>query len=374
MATKLKLGTNNNWATKVDKLLAYNDENGNFKPIEFDADRDSTSTRVNKAGLVENVEANRPRVQFSGNNGYLLLEPTRTQLAEYTNGISSANGYGLTNGTLATDSHTAPDGSNDASTFQATSSNGQFQKVKIGSSGVQYTVSVYVKRKTGTGTVYLRAIENTNTAVTVTNEWTRVSLTVTSTSTNLRYGMALATSGDEIYVWGFQIEAGNYATSLIPNISTGQITRTQDRCFNGGDVNLFNLTEGTFFIDVNPFIPTANTNIGISNGTDAQKIVFIFQSNGTQVRTFSSGGVSEFDSLTFNQRNKIAVSFKTNEYKIFINGTKVGTDTSASVPTGMNRLNFSNRTNTASYFEGEIYQTMVFNEALSDSELIALTS
>ena len=62
MATKLKLGTDNNWATKVDKLLAYNDENGNFKPIQFDADRDSTSTRVNKAGLIENVEANIPIV------------------------------------------------------------------------------------------------------------------------------------------------------------------------------------------------------------------------------------------------------------------------------------------------------------------------
>ena len=125
---------------------------------------------------------------------------------------------------------------------------------------------------------------------------------------------------------------------------------------------------------MNPFIPSANTTIGISNGTDAQKIVFIFQSNGTQVRTFSSGGVNQYDNLTFNQRNKIAVSFKTNEYKIFINGTNVGTDTFASVPTGMNRLNFSNRSNSLSHFEGEIIATKIYNEALSDSELATLTT
>jgi hypothetical protein len=110
MATKLKLGTDNNWATKVDKLLAYNDENGNFKPIQFDADRDSTSTRVNKAGLIENVEANRPRVEFDGNDGYLLLEPTRTNYCLNSNNANLWTNL-TSNGTITKTANyaTAPD-------------------------------------------------------------------------------------------------------------------------------------------------------------------------------------------------------------------------------------------------------------------------
>ena len=47
MAETLKLG-NGNWATKEGSTLAYNDENGNFKPLPFNFTRDSGATRVNK--------------------------------------------------------------------------------------------------------------------------------------------------------------------------------------------------------------------------------------------------------------------------------------------------------------------------------------
>jgi len=56
MAAKLKLGTDNNWATKEGKLLGYNDENGNFKPIPFDVTSDADATRVNKDGLIESTK------------------------------------------------------------------------------------------------------------------------------------------------------------------------------------------------------------------------------------------------------------------------------------------------------------------------------
>lgn len=211
---------------KADKVYSVLPANGDG---DFDFTRGSTATRVNKDGIIETVGTNVPRLDYTNSEcPSLLLEPQRTQLAGYPTAITSANSYVLTNGTLTANDSTAPDGSLTASTFQSTSANGQFQKLKSASSGVQYSVSVYVKRKTGTGTVYLRAVENTNTAVTVTDEWTRVSATVTSTSTNVRFGMALATSGDEIFVWGFQVEAGSYPTSFIPNADDSEVTRTVD--------------------------------------------------------------------------------------------------------------------------------------------------
>ena len=80
MANTLKFG-NENWATKKDSILAYNDENDNFKPLPFVTSRASTATRVNKAGLLETVASGIPRVDYLGNTkGAYLLEPQSTNL------------------------------------------------------------------------------------------------------------------------------------------------------------------------------------------------------------------------------------------------------------------------------------------------------
>jgi hypothetical protein len=52
MANTFKFG-NGKWAVKDGSALAYNDENGNFKPLPFDFTRASSATRVNKDGLIE---------------------------------------------------------------------------------------------------------------------------------------------------------------------------------------------------------------------------------------------------------------------------------------------------------------------------------
>jgi len=381
---------------------------------DFTFTRIGNATRINKAGLVETMGTNIGRLNYDLTNGTpascpsLLLEPSRQNYTAYSEQFNNsywtkATSDSTPNPTVTANAAIAPDGTQTADKVDLTApSNNNWAVVKRDGINTGATVgsklqqSLYLKAYDSSQVgkkvdIYMYDFSNTVYKTvynyTLTADWERVvvehTITGANTSTNIQFafgkarssvgGSSQAETATDFLVWGAQLEKASYPSSYIPT-SGSAVTRTVDKCFNGGDVNLFNLTEGTFFLDVNPFVPSANTTIGISNGTDAQKIVFIFQSNGTQVRTFSSGGVSEFDNLTFNQRNKIAVSFKTNEYKIFINGTKVGTDTLASVPTGMNRLNFSNRSNSSSYFEGEIYQTMVFNEALSDSELQTLTS
>ena len=76
----LKFG-NSEWYGTEGNILAYNDENGNFKPLPFDFSRGSSATRVNQQGLIETVGANDARVDYLDNaNGALLLEPSRTNL------------------------------------------------------------------------------------------------------------------------------------------------------------------------------------------------------------------------------------------------------------------------------------------------------
>ena len=43
----LKFG-NGEWYGKKDTILAYNDENSNFKPLPFSFDRDTSATRLIK--------------------------------------------------------------------------------------------------------------------------------------------------------------------------------------------------------------------------------------------------------------------------------------------------------------------------------------
>jgi len=80
MANTMKFG-NGQWATKKDSILAFNDENANFKPLPFTASRASTATVVNKAGLLETVASGIPRVDYLSNtSGAYLLEPSSTNL------------------------------------------------------------------------------------------------------------------------------------------------------------------------------------------------------------------------------------------------------------------------------------------------------
>ena len=214
------------------------------------------------------------------------------------------------------------------------------------------------------------------------NGWYRVHVTGDKNAgTNIiadleLYNNARNYTGDGIsgiYVWGAMLEQASYPTSYIKT-EASTVTRLKDECLNGGDSDLFDITEGTFFVDSYVYNSGNQTTIGLSDGSDSNKLILIFQSYGTQVRVYSSGGVSSFLNLTFNQRNKIAVTFKENEYKFFINGASVGSDTSATVPSGMDRLNFSNRTNTANHFEGKVYDTRVYNRVLTEAEAIELTT
>jgi len=68
MANTLKFGTDGNWATKQGSTLAYNDENGNFKPLPFNFERSTSATRVNKQGLIEVVSNNEPRIDFTNDS------------------------------------------------------------------------------------------------------------------------------------------------------------------------------------------------------------------------------------------------------------------------------------------------------------------
>ena len=106
MANTIKLG-NGTWATKEGSLLAYNDENNNFKPLPFTTARNTIATVVNRQGLIETVKSGIPRIDFNNNSkGALLLEPTSTNLIQYSEAFGNAY-WTKTNSSVQGDPSTA---------------------------------------------------------------------------------------------------------------------------------------------------------------------------------------------------------------------------------------------------------------------------
>jgi hypothetical protein len=386
------------YKASADKLYSVVPSNGDG---DFTVDSSPLATRVNKDGLIESVVADQARLNYDFTNPqdpHLLLEPARTNRVFPNNSLT---GYSTIGVTTSNNQTTAPNGANEGAKVQATTSGTAVVfKGFTGTSGVTHNISAFVKAGTHNqvrlqeGFSSSRIDVNLSTGTEVSsqnatnkkieaypNDWYRISFNFTSSSANLQFALYFNgsyTSGENVYLYGGQIEEGTYATSLIPT-SGGILTRTEDNIYGAGDANLFNDTEGTLFVDVEPFTYEAVARITLSDSSTSDRIV-IGTANSTQFRLLVIQGgaapfrMDTFRNITYNTRNKIAITYKQNEYKLAINGTVVLTTTNTGLtPQGLNQLRFSDG-DSGFKFRGKVFQTMVFNEALSNTELQELTS
>ncbi len=386
MANTLKLGAGK-WATGKDTVLSFNDENNNFKPLPFNFSRASSATVVNQSGLIATVGSGEPRIDFLDNTeGALLLEPQRTNLILYSQDFSNAswNTSSTRSVDFAPTSTTDPEGKTNAYRVISTASNNQVAIFGSIISGQVYTNSIYVRRVSGSGNIILRNVNNeeNNFQLSVSDGWKRIETTATSTSTFGRLYINLQTVGDVIEIWGGQVEQGSYPTSYIPT-SGSAVTRVAETCNNGANEQVINSTEGVLYFEGKVKTDTifAANCIAISDGTDANRLSIIMYGNINSIRaSMNVGGVSQFD---FNlssgyiqeQYYKIAVSYKANDCKLFINGAKILTDTSATMPSleTFDRLNLDLGQGLYDFY-GNAKDVKLYNTALTEQELAALTS
>ena len=250
----------------------------------------------------------------------------------------------------------------------------------FGTSGSTGTNSVYIKSNTSDS--YTLGIDNTGQVetITVTPQWQRFSYSVTNSDRlqiSLRGGGQTVSAYADVSMWGGSLENGTYVTSYIPT-SSAAVTRVKDEVFNGGNQYIFNDSEGTLFLDNYDFKSSVNPEITLSNGAASNRITLVYYPSSNQLRFFISSNnvvqADQFVSYTYSQRNKIALRYKQNDFKAYINGTQVFSDTSGNTPVGLSRFDFSKYDHTNGFFEGEIYQTTIYNEALSASELATITT
>jgi len=368
----------------------------NIKPNtttgDFTFTRATTATRVNSNGLIESVASGLPRIDFTGGTGQILLEPASTNVCENSENTSSWSyvefGSGSA-GTITTGKTDMFGGTNAVQVdFPADAENVaiRFGQTTSSITSGTSTISIYAKLvQSGSKTLRFRASSSQNLVVNST-EFVRYEATVTKSSgeaftLKLRPSQGTSSGGFSIIICHPQEEAQSFATSYIPT-SGSPVTRNQDLAISAGDTSLINTVEGVLYTET-ACLTDGDNNRAISIGSNGQNIASI-QYNPTSNRILgryrNAGNFQcqiQFDVADRTQFSKIAFRYKQDDFSLFVNGVKVGTDTSGNVLSADTFTSLSLNsgiTGTGQQFEGKVKTVAVYKEFLTDAQLISLTS
>ena len=351
---------------------------------------DSSVTNVS---VKEVTRDNVPRIDYTGGGcPHILAEPMRTNLIPYSEDLTEWN---KGSSTIDSNDIVSPDGTQNADTITVPDSNEFIYESITTTESTEYVFSFYVKRGTIAESALKLAVydDTANSFIVVDvsysasdSEWTRVTQSFTTpVGCILIRAYAFRNSSSTLgtfSIWGGQVEAGSYATSYIPNFGTvAGVTRNQDIFTRDGIGSLINSTEGVLFAEIAALSDDGTTRaLSLSDGTSSNRILIYYSSTSNQVvGLYTYGGSTQVnitnilsDSTEF---IKCAFKFKENDCAFWINGVEVGTDTSSTAFSAntLNDLGFDSGAG-GSDFYGKVKQLQVYDTALTDEQLEALTS
>ena len=349
-----------------------------------------------KAGLLEDE----PRFDYSGGATCpsLLLEPSRTNLIKYSEYLTG------TAGTSTFNEITSPEGVDNGLLFvenTATTTHGFLRSATIPTnpSAVDYTISIFAKKKereyiqltffaegVSTTSSGFNLINGTTSGDSAThkiedygNGWYRCSFTASILQSTGAYNFSrVGTGSDEftfyytgdgtsgVYFYGFQVEAGSYPTSYIPNHSgTGSVTRGSD-VISKDLTSVINNNQMTMFVDVKSL--TSITTIIAADGFGDLRW---YHQAGNRFRFYKIDDADWVtNSFVVNDGDKIALTITDTQAKLFVNGAQVGTTFTLTT----SFQNFGNLNYNVGSSENEWNQLLFFSTPLSDADCITLTT
>jgi hypothetical protein len=277
----------------------------------------------------------------------LLIEEQRQNLLTYSNTFSNA-AWTATNISLAS-SITSPDGTANAFTATASAGNGTlYQTVTL--TAAANTISFWIQRKTGTGTVQL-TLDGTNfTAVPPSASWQQLSITATPTAGSHTVGLRIVTNGDAVNIAFAQCELGAFATSAIVTTSA-VVTRYADNASMTGTnfSGWYNQTQGTFKMDLAATFPASGSTYitSVNDGTSSYYLqAYILNSIGRPYAASANGGTAIIIfagvALTSTVPFKLARAYKVNSDQLAVNGVASAGGAPAAIPT-VSQLNLGNQ-------------------------------
>jgi hypothetical protein len=337
---------------------------------------------IDNISLVE-VQGDRPRLSYDITNGvvedkpHLLLEPSSTNLVTFSEDFSqwekNSGGTGV-NPIVTVNDTTAPDGTQTADKIVFNKGTGTTSSdlsiLKVSFSSGSNTASVYVKADSSQRIL----IRNSGTWIgyDIGTEWVRIEKTDSGSTfqIGLRDGVGVSNvpNTSTVFLWGAQVETTAYATSYIPTAGT-IISRGSETCNNSKPS--VNSTEGVLYAEIQALAAdSTNKYIALSDGSLSNRVNIFFDASNV-LRGFVTGISSMPTSATITDFNKIALKYKSGDISLFLNGSEVATKTDSISLSGLNTVAFDN--GGGSIFYGKVKGLAVYNEALSESQLMQLT-
>ena len=412
---------------KAGKLYSVLPTNGDG---DFTTTRSTTANRVNKSGLIETMASGISRLNYPLVNGVvgdcpsLLLERSSTNLQlrseEFENSLYFKNSV-----VVVSNATVSPNGdvSSDKITRTSTSAGNILSIISKSTSAIEYTSSIFVKQGEGDyltiqlqgnygdridirfrfstkefyeTTEFGSAILRSTKVEEYPNGWLRLSYSYLSDtassvrnyysprSSNGNISSTNPTSTSFVYLWGAMVEENTYPTSYIPT-TTSSVTRLNDFIDGAGSNSLFNSLESTFFVEMASFLnqQTSSNGIELSDISGQNRITLQYDTTNNQircdVRVLNSAqailATTNFDITNF---NKMAITYKLNEVKFYVNGQLRGTDTSVNLfaPNTLTevRSTIAAISNVNFNLQAKIKDLRVYNTVLTQEEAIALTT
>jgi len=227
-------------------------------------------------------------------------------------------------------------------------------------------------------------------SISMINDWKLLKVPVHSSVTNTRFNIyqgsksgnqLVGTIGQSYFIKLAQLEELSFCTSYIPTSGSTE-TRVQETCTNAGNVDTFNSTEGVLYAEIAALADdSTNRRITISDGTTNNRMCIGFSNAPNKIKYFLiSSNVSQVNQdvsvSDITQSNKIAFKFKTNDFKLYMNGSLISSDTSGNTfsTNTLNVIKFAGYTGTTQEFYGKVKSLATYNRALTDTELYTITS
>jgi hypothetical protein len=413
----------NNWGIKNGNLLGYyQSDDGFFVKREFAATRGggTNGTFVGSNGLIQTAASgNLPRIDFTGGSPALLVEPAATNsirnnsmvgavtgtpgtlptgggwssiligLAQTIVGVGAENGIsyidikfsGTATSTSALEIRYENTTQIDALNGQAWAHSVYLKKIADPNPPANYRLNIYERTSGGS---YVANGESTIVPTTTIQRFTQTRTlsgggTVAKVQPCLFCGVVSGSTYDFTVRIGLpQMELGSVATSVIPTTTSG-LTRNADAISLTGATDYIGQTEGTIYAEVDmQKTGVINAIFALDVGSSSEYIALIRtssnqfrasikKSSGTQQNIINS---SSYPIGVY----KVAFAYKNGDYALYVNGVQAGTSTNATdYPTAA--LTQASVSSTAyGPFNDRIITAAIYNERLSDQELIEITS
>jgi hypothetical protein len=367
----------------------------------------------------------------------LLVEPSAQNLAWHSETWASGTNWGLTDTTTATGTTGTLDplGTNTANAISPTTASGSHSLASNSStsisftSGTIYTQSAFFKQGTGSAGKYVQLTfanarftqfgyanfdlqlgalavvsgtsADTNRAASIENYgngWYRCRLTATCNSAGSSAGIIpilitasgatripsfTGVTGDVLYGWGAQVEAGSVATSYIPTTAAA-VTRNADAISLSSVSGCIGQTEGTIYFEVEVTGEARDRWICTLDSAENSFIQMAITTNRTILVNSLNAGSTVISSLTSTVLSvgyhKVAFAYNTaaSGCIMYIDGAQnpvaVRTVTGSGLP-ALNNFSLGNfRASTTDNLKARIRAAALYTTRLTNAELAALTT